>query len=158
MSLVDLTHGNELATSHISTSSQKRIKERPALIADNDDDDEGIEVITSKQPKKGKPKPATPDIDEKGSDEHLKIKKQIEDLRKEYGDNWLKCHSASKVQDVMGIQVPVKASTETTEQKLENLFNLGSPATIDRNCTSTPIQELKHPDFAHSPVEVGHLN
>lgn len=149
--LVDLT---ELGTSQISISSQKRIKVRPALIAD-DDYDEGIEIVKSKPSKKGKPKPASPKLDEMGSREHLKTMKQIEDLRKEYGDGWLQCQSASKVQDVMGIQPTIKTTPpRSTEEKLQSMFNLDSPANLSIALSSTPIQKFKHGDFAHSPIEV----
>lgn len=126
---------------------------RPALIAD-DDNDEGIEIVREKPPKKEKPKPLPAAIEEMGCREHLKTKQQIEELRKEYGDEWLHNQGASKVQDVMGIQLPKKTSTQTTEEKLENLFGLESTSTINRDRTSTPIQQSKHADFGHSPIDV----
>lgn len=147
----DLSTMNELSTSQISTSTQKKIKVRPALIADDDNDDDGIEIVKAKPPKKEKSKPSSAKSDGAGNQEHLKTKKQIEDLRKEYGDEWL--HS-KEVQDVMGIQAPFKISSQTTEERLENLFGLESTSRINRDQTSTPIQQLKHADFAHSPIEV----
>lgn len=157
---VDLTTTSDLGTSQISTSSQKRIKVRPALIADDDNDD-GIEIVASKPTKMGKAKPAAPEIEKMGSREHLKTKKQIEDLRKEYGDGWLQCQSASKVQDVMGIQVPIKIATQkSTEQVLESMFHFGTPpnfSKLDQTLTSTPIQQSQHHDFAHSTPEVSKM-
>lgn len=155
--IVDLSATNELGTSQISTSSQKRIKVRPALIAD-DDNDEGIEIVKSKPTKKGKTKPASPKIDEMGNREHLKTMKQIEDLREEYGDSWLQFQSASKVQDVMGIQAPVRVTPlTTTEQKLESMFNLDMTMNTSRELSSTPIQQFRHSDIAHSLIEVSHI-
>lgn len=150
---------NDLSTSQISTSTQKKIKVRPALIADdedNDDDDDGIEIVQAKPTKKEKKKSSSSvssiGIIEPESQEHLKTMKQIEDLRKEYGDEWL--HS-KEVQDVMGIQAPIRTG-QTTEEKLANMFGLESTSKINR--TSTPIQHLKHADFAHSPTEVWHFS
>lgn len=156
--IVDLSATNELGTSQISISSQKRIKVRPALIADDDNED-GIEIVKSKPSKKSKTKPASPKIDEMGNREHLKTMKQIEDLRNEYGDGWLHCQSASKVQDVMGIiQAPVKTTPlTTTEQKLQSMFNLDMTMNASRDLTSTPIQQFRHSGFAHSPIEVSHI-
>lgn len=155
-SIVDLSATNDLGTSQISISSQRRIKVRPALIADDDqENDEEIEVIKSKPSKKRKPKPASPKIDEMGNREHLKTMKQIEDLREEHGDRWLQCQSASKVQDAMGIQPTIKTTPlKSTEQRLESMFNLDSPANISTALSSTPIQQYRHGDFAHSPTDV----
>ncbi|XP_055302983.1 serine/threonine-protein kinase 11-interacting protein isoform X2 [Sitodiplosis mosellana] len=155
-STVDFPAMNDLSTSQLSTSTQKKIKVRPADIRDdddnNDDDDDGIEIVKAKPPKKEKRKSSTASgidgIDEMGSQEHLKTKKQIEDLRKEYGDDWL--HS-KEVQDMMGIQAPIRISSPTTEEKLETLYGLESK--INRDRTSTPIQQSKHADFAHSSIE-----
>lgn len=129
---------------------------RPALIADDDqENDDGIEIVKSKPSKKKKPKPASPKIDEIGNREHLKTMKQIEDLRAKHGDRWLECQSASEVQDAMGIAKPtIKTPLKSTEQKLESMFNLGSPANISIALSSTPIQQFRHGDFAHSPSEV----
>lgn len=145
-----------MGVSQISISSQKRKKVRPALIAD-DDNDEGIEIVKTKPTRKTKPKPKSPKIDEMGNREHLKTMKQIEDLRNEYGDGWLQRQSASKVQDVMGIQAsiqkPIQAPT-TTEEKLERMFNLGSTPNTKQELTSTPIQQFRRNDFDQSPIEV----
>lgn len=153
--LVDLSATNDLETSQLSTSSQKRIKVRPALIAD-DDNDEGIEIVATKPSKNRGSKPESPKLEKMGSREHLKTKQQIEDLRQEYGDSWLQCQSASKVQDVMGIQMPIKTTPfKTTEEKLESMFNLeSSPNVSNEQQTSTPIQKSKHRDFGHSSAEV----
>lgn len=135
---VDLTAPDDLNTSQLSSSIQKR-KVRPALIAD-DDNDEDIEAVKAKPKKKEKPKLKSVDIDEMGSREHLKTKQQIEDLRKEHGDKWLHEKCASKVQEVMGMQV--QSDQKTTEEKLEDIFGLNDIAAINRNQTSTPVQEL----------------
>lgn len=125
------------------------------MIAD-DDNDEEIEIVTTKPSKKRSSLAESPKLEKIGSREHLKTKQQIEDLRKEYGDGWLQCQSASKVQDVMGIQAPIKTTPlKTTEEKLESMFNLGSlPNVSNEQLTSTPILKSKHRDFGHSPAEV----
>lgn len=142
----------------ISTTSQKRIKVRPALIAD-DDNDEGNEIVSTTKPSKKRSslQLESPKLERMGSLEHLKTKQQIEDLRKEYGDSWMQGQSATKVQDVMGIQVPIKTTPfKTTEERLERMFNLESPPNVSTSeqLTSTPIQKSKLRDFGHSPAEV----
>lgn len=120
-----------------------------------DDDDEGIEIV-AKPSKKNSLTAESPQFEKMGSREHLKTKQKIEDLRKEYGDGWLQCQSASKVQDVMGIQVPTKpVPLRTTEEKLESLFNLESPPNVsNEQFSSTPKQKSILRDFGHSPAEV----
>lgn len=125
-----------LNISQMSTATQKRIKVRPALIADdesNNDEEDEVEVIHEKPRKKDEQQSKTAEIEDQTNREHLETKKQIEDLRREYGDSWLHSKSASKVQNVMGIQhVPLSRSSvfvssqspQTTEQMLENLFGL----------------------------------
>lgn len=134
----DLSAPDDLNSSQLSSSTQKRPKVREALIADSDND-EGIEVVKSKPKKKEKIKKS---LDEMGNREHLKLKQQIEDLRNEYGHEWLHTKGASKVQGVMGIQAqPQPTKQKTTEENLEDFFNLDNISRIDRDQTSTPVQE-----------------
>lgn len=157
-----------LNISQMSTATQKRIKVRPALIADdesNNDEEDEVEVIHEKPRKKDEPQSKTAEIEDQSNQEHLETKKQIEDLRREYGDSWLHSKSASKVQNVMGIQhVPLSRSSvfvssqspQTTEQMLENLFGLESSTDADQR-TSTPVHNQNQTgidSFAYSPHEV----
>lgn len=124
------------------------------MIAD-DDNDEEIEILATKSSSRRLSKPESPKLEARCSREHLKTKQQIEDLRKEYGDGWLQCQSASKVQDVMGIQVPIRTTpSKTTEEKLESMFNLGSLSNVSSEHTSTPIQKSIHRDFGSSQGDV----
>lgn len=140
----------------ISSTTQKRSKIRPALIVE-DDNDEGITIVAGKSAKKEKELKVAKPVDEINSQDHLETKKQIEDLRKEYGDGWLHSQGATKVQDVMGIQVPVKTVAQTAEERLENLFGLDSPAAINRDRTSTPIERWTYMDLANSSIDVCNL-
>lgn len=153
----DLTASSDLlSTSQISSSIQKRIKVREAQIAGDDNDDE---TITKTPVKKATIQQKT--IDEMGKREHLETKKQIEQLRKEFGDGWLHSKGATKVQDVMGIQVspakPVQTSPQTTEQMLEKLFGMTGAA--DQQRTSTPIHgDNLATDFAQSSSDVSEMS
>lgn len=158
--LLDLTLGNDLMNTSISsTSTQKKIKIRPAIIADDDGTDE-TEVIIEKT-NITMSKSIKNDIDEIGSRQHLETKKQIEELRHEYGDNWLHNQGATKVQNVMGIQSSLpksdalsvfKSPAQTTEQLFESFFGKSSPI----NRTSTPINDSKTTttDQSKSSVDV----
>lgn len=149
----DSTAGNDLMNA--SQISQKRIKVQPAMIANDESDEEGSEIVHEKPLKKEPPE--TFEIDEMGKREHLETKKQIEQLRKEYGDSWLHSKGASEVQGIMGIQTspqkPLQKSPQTTEQMLEKLFGMGTSQEPQR--TSTPIQNDSLADeLAHSPSDV----
>lgn len=132
-----------------SQTSLRKIRVRPAIIADDDSNDE-FEVVRVKPKKKKTPlKVEVPTVFR----EHLETKKQIEELSKciivvpsskqpvwfvaivvsgkEYGDDWLHSQGATKVQNVMGIpsSMPkssgifgIKSPTQTTEQLIDNLF------------------------------------
>lgn len=123
---------------------------RPALIPDDENED-AVEVVMPKPSEINKMKPSVEDIDEIGSQEHLKTKKEIEKLRKEYGDEWIS-KGASEVQNVMGIQKFIRSLT--AEERMEDIFGVDSTSNIHKDRTSTPIQQVKHANFAHSPNEV----
>lgn len=149
---MDLSQADDANVSQLSSSTQKRNKVREALIADDENDEndenvEGIEIVMAKSKEKEKLKTKSVDFDEMGSREHLKTKQQIEDLRKEFGENWLQKEGASKMQDVMGI--PAQVSTKTTEEKLEDIFRLDN-VIMDRAQTSTPVQHS--PSSSHNDV------
>lgn len=142
--------------SQSSVTTQKKIKVRPAIISDADGF-EDVEIVKEKKAKKKKKKAEVKNIDEMGNREHLETKKQIEELRQEYGDSWLHSKGASKVQNVMGIQPPLstssdlgefKSAEQKAEQSLEEFLNLDSTQKIDRERTSTPIDKKSG---LHSP-------
>lgn len=146
-----------LNSSQSSVATQKRIKVRPALIADDDDGSEDVVVEKKKPPKKEKPSITSKEIDEMASREHLETKKQIEELRKEYGTSWLQNEGAAKVLNVMNIQSSVpksleisamQSSSQTAEQMLEHLFPSNDSELIDRNLTSTPIERSNRKDVS----------
>lgn len=145
-------------TSQISCN-QKRIKVRPALIADSDNNDDNAEVVVENAHKKENTGPKIVEIDEIGKREHLETKKQIEELRKEFGDSWLHSKGASKVQNVIGMQPsPAKQtgkSPQTTEQMLEKLFGMENASNSNQQRSSTPIQSADYfSDFVQSSSEV----
>lgn len=156
-------------TSQLSLSTQKRIKVRPALIADDDDEDnkdDTVETIREKSIQKDKSSTTPQELDEMISRDHLETKKQIEDLRKEYGDGWLRTQGATKVQNVMGIQASAPKSNElfglnshaeTTEEMLEKYFDRKISESKHDNRTSTPIPESDgtlSSDVSHTYLEL----
>lgn len=148
---------------NVSQTSQRKVKIRRAIIADvGDEDNNDDNVSTEKKSKSSSSK--SKDITEtfEGSKDHLKTKKQIEDLRKEYGDAWLQSHGATKVQNVMGIQSSLpkaeglscfKSAPQTTEQLIENLFgeNIGK---VSNNLTSTPVSRSRMDGTVQSATDV----
>lgn len=139
-------------------TSQRKVKVRRAIIADVGDED-NIDDNASKEKKAKSSSSKAKSIIEtlEGSKEHLKTKKEIEDLRKEYGDSWLQSHGATKVQNVMGIQSSLpkaeglsyfKSPPETTEQLIENLFGENIGRTSD-NQTSTPVSNKSRVDTTY---------
>lgn len=139
---------DQMEAMSISQTSSK-MKAKPAIIDDISENSFDISIKDEK----------SFEIDDLGKREHLETKKQIEDLREEYGVDWLYSKGATKVQNVMGIQAsPAKPttgkSTQTTEQMLEKLFGMDSSTSPDRQRTSTPIQnDARH---GHSPTEVSY--
>lgn len=132
------------------------MKVKPATIADYDDIDDKSENALNNSMKDESIKEQSFEIDEMGKREHLETKKQIEELRKEYGVDWLNSKGASKVQNVMGIQTtpvkPLGKSPQTTEQMLERLFGMNSSTSSNQQRSSTPIQN--DIGLGHSPTEV----
>lgn len=146
---------------NVSQTSQRKVKVRRAIIADVGDEENSDDCV-SKEKRAKSSSSKTKDIIEtlEGSKDHLETKKQIEDLRKEYGDSWLQSHGATKVQNVMGIQSSLpkvegiscfKSPPETTEQLIENLFgeNIGK---ISNNQTSTPVNNKNRMDTTAQSV------
>lgn len=129
-------------------TSQRKVKVRRAIIADVGDEDNNDDYASKEKKAKSSSSKAKDVVETfEGNKDHLKTKKEIEDLRKEYGDSWLQSHGATKVQNVMGIQSSLpkveglscfKSPPQTTEQLIENLFgeNIGK---VSENLTSTPV-------------------
>lgn len=147
-----------MSSSQIS-STQKKLKARRAFIADESEEN-------SKNLKRKTSGDKTKDIilSLEGNKEHLETKKQIEDLRKQYGDSWLHSQGASaKVHDVIGIPSPLpdpdgvnyfkSAPPDTTEQLIENFFGSDSSFNND-NRTSTPVNKSKVGVSSHRQLQL----
>lgn len=136
---------DSMNSSQISVT-QKKLKARRAFIADSNEEENGKELNRSTTSDKGK------DIIQNlgGNKDHLETKKQIEDLRKQYGDSWLHSQGASKVHSVIGIPSPATnpdnrsffktGPPETTEQLIENFFGTQPNLDADHR-TSTPLNK-----------------
>lgn len=136
------------------------MKIKPATIAGDEDIDDESENALNISIKDESMKGKSFEIDEMGKREHLETKKQIEELRKEYGVDWLNSKAATKVQNVMGIQASpaniandVAKSPQTTEKMLERLFGMNTSSTSsNQQRSSTPIQN--YIGLGHTPTEV----
>lgn len=138
------TIGNDSMTSSQTSTSQKKLKARRAFIADGSEEN-------AKDLKRSTSAEKTKDIMQSlaGNKDHLETKKQIESLRKQYGDSWLHSQGASSmVHDVIGIPTPqpdpnganlfrTNGPPETTEQLIDNFF--GNDRSYQR--TSTPVDK-----------------
>lgn len=154
---VDPTETSQLLS--ISQMNLKRMKVKPAAIADDDDDtidDQSENALNISIKGESMMSEKSFEIDGMGNREHLETKKQIEEIRKEYGNDWLNSKGATKVQNVMGIQAspvkPLGKSPQTTEQMLERLFGMNSSTSSNQQRSSTPIQN--DIGLGHSPTEV----
>lgn len=107
----------------------KKFKARRPVIADISDD-----LI--------KDKAAAKNVCPEGNKDHLETKKQIESLRKQYGDGWLHSQGATMVHSVLGIEnerVEKPISTEEMIQSfLEESISAALPKAVECS-TSTPI-------------------
>lgn len=149
---------DSMNSSQISTS-QKKLKARRAFIADGNEE-------TAKASKKSSSTEKTKDIMQSlsGNKDHLETKKQIENLRKQYGDSWLNSQGASSmVHDVIGIPTPqpdasagnlfrTNGPPETTEQLIENFF--GNTRSYQR--TSTPVDNQGQQNEKQLPFDVSY--
>lgn len=115
-------------------STRRKLRARPAEIDDDNDIDD--DEIIAETPKK-KSQPNCVNTSELESRDHLETKKQIELLRKEYGDGWLHTRGASKLQSVLGKSPAAEfsASPKSREEFIENLLSVHNEP--DR--TSTPV-------------------
>lgn len=92
--------GNPSMSRSLSSSGRKMPKIREAVILDVD------EVAKAPSPL---PQPL-------GNDEHLEMKKEVEELRQRYGeDHWLHSHAGSFVQDLLGFQKTPRSSSILSE-------------------------------------------
>lgn len=108
-----------------SRPSQKKIKKRPAEIADINDD----------SPKE---KTAVRNIDLEGNKDHLETKKQIESLRKQYGDSWLRSE-VTMVHEVLGMKNEGLDKSYSSEQMIQSLLEETGAVPKNVVCsTSTP--------------------
>lgn len=124
-----MSDGNTTSDVIVSKPSQKRTKKRPPEIAEiGDINDESR-----------KEKTAVKSINLEGNKDHLETKKQIESLRKQYGDGWLHSQGASMVHDVLGIKNEMEKSTTSVQMIKSLLEETGSGMDQSVNCfSSTP--------------------
>ncbi|CAG9822500.1 unnamed protein product [Phaedon cochleariae] len=78
------------------------------------------------------------------STQHLEIKKQLEQLRREHGESWLYKHSGLIVQDVLGFESTAIQSSTPYETAINTLY---SPNLDDLNTT-----ELNHSEQSNAEV------
>lgn len=123
----DTSSVNETDEMSVSTSTvQKKLRARRAVIVDDLE-----ENVVDKQPQK------VVSSNLEGNKEHLETKKQMEQMRKEYGDEWLLAKS--------GTQTDGQPKTASTLEELtDTLFNecITPPQTsVMLAQTSTPISD-----------------
>lgn len=106
------------------SSSLKKIKKRPAEIADINDDDSLKEKTAAKC------------INFEGNKDHLETKKQIENLREQYGKEWLRSQGATAVHELLGIKTENMKKSFTSVEILEESGAI--PPKTDDCRTSTP--------------------
>lgn len=94
---------------------------------------EGHSVVA--EPKK------TPVSTPKPSTVHLEMKKQVEQLRKEYGDTWLYRHSGVIFQDVLGFEKSTVLSSTPSENHLGDLYFAKNEASNDSGLFETAKEE-----------------
>lgn len=99
-------------------------------------------------------KTVVPKLTPSPSNEHLQLKKQLEQLREEYGESWLHRHSGSIVQDVLGFEKTLLSSTPiryTPDDNLnspdQNKSNLTNFETANNTRTVDTSVSTKGDDF-----------
>lgn len=107
------------------TKPLRKIKKRPAVIADIND--ESL-----------KEKSAVTNIILEGNKDHLETKKQIESLRKQYGDGWLHRRGATMVHGVLGIEHERIEKSTSCEQIIQSMLEDTIAALPENVDTSTP--------------------
>lgn len=134
-----ISDGN--STNDTSKPSLKRIKKRPAVIADINDDSL-------------KEKTATTNVILEGNKDHLETKKQIESLRKEYGDGWLHSRGAIMVHDVLGMENERIAKSTSCEQMIQSMLE-ETVAALPKKvlyATSTPNKVSQEENLSDVPI------
>lgn len=126
MSHLNVSDGNS-SDIVASKQSQRKMKKRPAVIADITDD-------------QLKDKTVAKNVIPEGNKDHLETKKQIETLRKQYGDGWLHRQGATMVHDVLGMEREKIEKSVSSEEMLKTLLAETSAAIPNNvDCvTSTP--------------------
>lgn len=128
--LFEDTRFNQSLNTSTNSLNQKKPRIRPAIIDCSDEDDMEIVAETPKR----KASIVSVNMAEHGGRDHLETMKQVEQMRKEHGNNWL--------QNVTTIQSPSTTNEETkkrqyTEEELfESLFGIKDDSQDNR--TSTP--------------------
>lgn len=88
-----------------------------------------------------KEKSAVKTISLEGNKDHLETKKQIESLRKQYGDGWLHSQGATMVHSVLGIENERVEKPISSEQMIQSLLEetIGAAVPkVDVGLSSTP--------------------
>lgn len=91
-----------------------------------------------------------------GNKDHLETKKQIESLRKQYGDGWLHSRGATMVHDVLGMEQETIAKSVSCEQMIQSMLEetcAALPKTVDC-ATSTPNKLSQDASFSDVPSTV----
>lgn len=121
--------------------NQKKLRPRPAQIDDGSPDEDGDDRIVFAENSKRKLSIISVNMTEIGDKEHLKTKKQIEQMRKDYGNVWLqniqKSETANENWNKSGI---------TRDEFIDNFLHV--PDEQSDNRTSTPISEQPSSSFA----------
>lgn len=112
-------------------STQKKIKVRQAIISEES-------AVNSTQ-KKGK---VSVKLFQEivGNKDHLETKKQIEELRKKFGSEWLQRESAHLVKNVIGFESSSPQSQSTKSHG--NYFELDDTAESDKQLNISSDQEI----------------
>lgn len=107
----DISESSTVDMNNSFITQQKKIKKRHATIADND------EIVSLKNEKA---EINSGFVEKEEDKEHLKTKKEIENLRKTFGDNWLK----NSVENVIGLPSQSNENLYSAEEMLKTFLDL----------------------------------
>lgn len=107
----DISESSTVDMNNSFITQQKKIKKRHATIADND------EIVSLKNEKA---EINSGFVEKEEDKEHLKTKKEIENLRKTFGDNWLK----NSVENVIGLPSESNENLYSAEEMLKTFLDL----------------------------------
>lgn len=99
-----------------------------------------------------KEKTATTNVILEGNKDHLETKKQIESLRREYGDGWLHSRGAIMVHDVLGMENERIAKSTSCEQMIQSLLEETAAPKKVVYATSTPNKVSQEENLSDVPI------